>query len=305
MKTLPTAINFNDGLSRVKIDYNEHRENSHQLLLAAGFYLRATEKFEKHLAEAVDPNCEISYEYVKAENASLGIARIKKMFSIAGQTMLKQSDKECEKISGIDSKAIEKLEEITTEDVNDKDKLDGICEEISIWLQEEFELKEAPFIDPLILYEVLEDLTSSFSNLEQSETIKTIFSSDNIRTLNTSFKSTLKRSDVKRIVVVPYKDGPDTLKVIAPINEGRRKWVVKSTKTGDEYVISSFEGQAAKWVEEYMRGEHLGITSRDNVEVTVSYNRYEPVNGKPRVRDAVVSKLKVNYDSTAKQESLF
>lgn len=305
MSITPSAIDFNDGLSRVKIDYNDNREKSHELLLAAGYYLRATEKFESHLIEAIAPDLNVSYEYVKAENASLGIARIKKCFHSAGQKILQASEKECAKIRGIDSKSIEKLEQITASDVNDKDKLDNICEDISRWLQEEYDLNEAPFVDPLVLYEVLDDLTHSFSNLEQAETIKTIIDGDNIHTLNTSFKSTLKRSDVRRVVVKPYKNGPDTLKIIAPINEGKRKWVVKSTITGDEYVISSFEGEAAKWIEEYMHGIHLGITSRDNVEVTVSYNRYEPVNGKPKVRDAVVSKLKVNYDSNAKQETLF
>ncbi|MFA0409398.1 hypothetical protein AB4505_14565 [Vibrio splendidus] len=295
------AINYDDGLSRIRVKHLNEREDVHEILLAAAYYNKAVEGFQKMLVKSVYPDAEIKFCYDKAENASLGIAkRIKRM--IKGH-LADASSKECEKLISVENEALQLLHTVSEDQMSKKDKLFDMCVSLGEVLQEKFDLDEPPFIEPLALLEVLHDLTTANKNLLEKESAEVINGSDNVVSINSKFECSLKKKDIKKTIIKQFK-GQDTLRVVAPINEGDRKWVVKSTITHDEYSISSFEGEAAIWKDEYMRGVHRGITCRDIFIVYVSYNKYYPSKGKPTIKEARVSRAKVNYDEPTEQQSL-
>ena len=301
---MTNEIDYNDGLSRIKINNSEERINSHEILLAMGHYIRAIETFQTMFIHAVEPSVEFKFEYVKAENASFGIVR--KLITSVKKHVEKTSNDECLNLMDIELEASKTLVSMTSSDEGpiDGDELHDQCETLAEVLAEKYKLHEVPFIEPIQLFQIYKDLDSAHKYLSREESIAIIHNSDNVIPLNSKFRCGLSRRDIGHVKIQPFK-GKDMLRVVAPINEGERKWIVKSVITQDEYIINSFVEDAATWKLEYTKGLHKGITCRDLMEVEVSYDKLLPSGKRPRVKDAIVSKITVRYDAGYEQKDMF
>lgn len=298
-------INYDDGNTRIKINYLDNRTDGHELMIAMGHYMRAIDLYQKIVVKSVIPHSCLSFEYLKAENASIGI--VQKIKRTIGGVFVEASSRDYEHMISVERDATHQLDSMTRiRELDSREQLEDICETLSHYLQNKYQLLEAPFIEPLDMFNILNDISIAYSNLKGGESIQVIHDADNVYDFNSYFRCSVKKSDIRKIKIEPFS-GQDTVLVVAPINEGKRQWVVKSTITNDEYYIKEFVGDAAIWKDAYMKGEYQGLTSRDIMYIKVDYKKVYPPKSKAVIREAIVSEIKVNYDNDKgkDQRSLF
>lgn len=297
---LKDLANYNDGNTRIKINYSDNRTDGHELMIAMGHYMRAVDLYQKLVVKSVIPHSCLSFEYLKAENASIGI--VQKAIRCVKGVLIDASNQDYKKMVDIEKDATNQLEVITNiRELSSPEQLETICEDFSRYLQDKHQLSEAPFIEPLEMFHVLNDISIAYGNLKDGESVQVIHDSDNVVMFNPHFRCTVKKREIRKIRIEPF-DGQDTVVAIAPINEGKRQWIVKSTITGDEYFIKEFVDAAAIWKDAYMRGDYQGLTSRDLMYLQVMYNKVFPPKSKAVIREAIVSDIKVNYDNDKGKE---
>ncbi|WP_413522670.1 hypothetical protein [Photobacterium phosphoreum] len=293
-------VNYNDGNTRIKINYHDNRTDGHELMIAMGHYMRAVDLYQKLVVKSVIPHSCLSFEYLKAENASIGI--VQKTIRCIKGVFIDASSQDYEKMIDVEKDATNQLDAITNiRELSSREQLETICEDLSLYLQDKHQLSEPPFIEPLDMFHILNDISIAYGNLKDGESVQVIHDSDNVIMFNPHFRCTVKKSDIRKIRIEPF-DGQDKVVAIAPINEGKRQWIVKSIITQDEYFIKEFVGDAAIWKDAYMRGDYQGVTSRDLMYLQVRYNKVFPPKSKAVIREAIVSDIKVNYDNDKGKE---